>query len=32
MIEDIIQFRLNDKRHDMINNDTPYKIPHNIFL
>ena len=30
MMEDIIQFRLNDKRDDMIDYDTPSTIPHNI--
>ena len=30
MMEDIIQFRLHDKRHDMIEYDTPSTIPHNI--
>ena len=29
-MEDIIQFRLDDKRHDMIDYDTPSTIPHNI--
>ena len=30
MMEDIIQFRLDDKRHDMIDYNTPSTIPHNI--
>ena len=30
MMEDIIQFRLDDKRHDMIDYDTPSTIPYNI--
>ena len=29
-MEEIIQFRLHDKRHDMIDYDTPSAIPHNI--
>ena len=29
MMEDIIQFRLDDKRHDMIDYDTPSTISHN---
>ena len=30
MMEDVIQFRLDDKTHDMIDYDTPSTIPCNI--